>query len=40
MRFMMIVRHTEKQGPPPKSLMDAIGKLADEESKSGRMLCR
>jgi hypothetical protein len=38
MRFMMIVKHTEKQGPPPKSLMDAIAKLAEEEAKSGKML--
>jgi len=38
MRFMMIVKHPEKQGPPPKSLMDAITKLAEEESKAGTML--
>src|SRR5580704_16534793 len=38
MRFMMIVRHTEKQGPPPKQLMDAIAKLAEEEAKAGTML--
>ena len=30
MRFMMIVKHAEKQGPPPKQLMDAIAKLAEE----------
>jgi hypothetical protein len=35
---MMIVKHAEKQGPPPKQLMDAIGKLADEETKAGTML--
>ena len=29
MRFMMIVKHTEKQGPPPKELMDAIAKAAE-----------
>ena len=28
MKFMMIVKHAEKQGPPPKQLMDAIAKLA------------
>ena len=28
MRFMMIVKHAEKQGPPPKELMDAIAKAA------------
>ena len=38
MRFMMIVKHAEKQGPPPKPLMDAIGKLADEAAKAGTML--
>src|SRR5581483_8509725 len=38
MRFMMIVKHSEKQGPPPKQLMDAIAKLAEEETKAGVML--
>ena len=38
MRFMMIVKHDEKQGPPPKELMDAIGKLSEEAVKSGTML--
>jgi hypothetical protein len=38
MRFMMLVKHTEKQGPPPKSLMDAITKAAEDASKSGNML--
>ena len=38
MRFMMIVKHAEKQGPPPKQLMDAIAKLAEEEAKAGTML--
>jgi hypothetical protein len=37
-RFMMIVKHSEKQGPPPKPLMDAIAKLAAEDSKNGKML--
>ena len=36
MRFMMIVKHAEKQGPPPKPLMDAIAKLAEEDSKTAR----
>jgi hypothetical protein len=35
---MMIVKHAENQGPPPKQLMDAITKLAEEESKTGTML--
>lgn len=38
MRFMMLVKHPENQGPPPKALMDAIGKLGEEASKSGKML--
>ena len=38
MRFMMIVKHAEKQGPPPKQLMAAIAKLAEEETKAGTML--
>jgi hypothetical protein len=38
MRFMMIVKHTEKQGPPPKALMDEIAKLAEKETKTGVMV--
>ena len=38
MRFMMIVKHAEKQGTPPKELMDAIAKLAEKETKAGVML--
>lgn len=38
MKFMMIVKHAEKQGPPPKSLMDAIAKLGEEAAKAGTML--
>ncbi len=38
MRFMMIVKHAENQGPPPKQLMDAITKLAEDEAKAGTML--
>lgn len=38
MKFMMIVKHSEKQGPPPKALMDAIAKLAEEEAKAGTLL--
>ena len=38
MRFMMIVKHAEKLGNPPKPLMDAIAKLAEEEVKAGTML--
>ena len=38
MRFMMIVKHAENQGPPPQQLMDAITKLTEEEIKAGTML--
>jgi hypothetical protein len=38
MKFMMIVKHGEKQGPPPKELMDAIAILAQEETTNGTML--
>ena len=38
MRFMMIVKHSENQGMPPKELMDAIAKLAEEQTKAGTML--
>jgi hypothetical protein len=38
MRFMMLVKSAENSGPPPKALMDAIGKMAEEATKSGLML--
>lgn len=38
MRYMMIVKHAENQGPPPKELMDAIAILTQEENKAGTML--
>jgi len=38
MKFMMIVKAAENQGPPPQALMDAIEKLSEQESKSGVML--
>jgi hypothetical protein len=38
MRFMMIVKHKENQGHPPKELMDAIAKVAEEETKAGTMI--
>ena len=37
MKFMMIVKHAENQGLPPKELMDAITILS-EEVKAGTML--
>src|SRR5258708_23004209 len=38
MKFMMIVKHAEKQGPPPKQLMDAIATLAGGADKTCAML--
>ena len=38
MRFMMIVKSAERSGPPPKQLMDAIAKLAEEATKAGEMI--
>ncbi|SRR5258708_22254059 len=38
MRFMMLVKSSENSGPPPKELMDAIAKLAEEAVKSGTMV--
>lgn len=38
MRFMMIVKHAENQGMPPKELMDAIAKLGEEATKAGTMI--
>jgi hypothetical protein len=38
MRYMMIVKHKEAQGMPPKELMDAIGKLTEEAIKDGTLL--
>ena len=38
MRLMMIVKSVEKSGPPPKALMDAVAKLAEEATKAGEMI--
>ena len=39
MRFMMLVKHAEKNsGPPPKELMDAMAKLSEEAVKAGTMI--
>ena len=38
MRFMMIVKHRENQGPPPKELMDAIQKIAQDAAQAGTMV--
>lgn len=38
MKFMMLVRHQENPGPPPKELMDAIAILSEEAVNNGSML--
>jgi hypothetical protein len=38
MRFMMLVKSAENSGPPPRELMDAMAKLAEEAVKAGTML--
>lgn len=38
MRFMMLVKHGEIPGPPPKEFMDAMMKLDEEAVKSGSMV--
>ena len=38
MRFIMMVKTAERSGPPPKELMDAMGKLAEEATKAGEMI--
>jgi hypothetical protein len=38
MRFMMFVKHMENQGVPPKSLMDAMTKLIEKETKAGTLI--
>ena len=38
MKFMMIVKHKEGYGFPPKELMDALGKLSEEAVHAGTML--
>ena len=40
MRFMMIVKHAENQGPPPQELVDAIEKIAEEGANDGKILGR
>jgi hypothetical protein len=38
MKFMMLVKHRENWGAPPKELMDAIAKLGEEAVKEGTMI--
>jgi hypothetical protein len=38
MRFMMLVKHAENPGPPPKGFMDEMAKLGEEAVKAGTMV--
>lgn len=38
MKFMMIVKHKEGQGFPPKELMDAMAAISEDAAKSGTLL--
>lgn len=38
MRFMMLVKSSEKPGPPPKEFMDAMAQIAEEAVKAGTMV--
>jgi len=38
MRFMTLVKSSEECGPPPQALMEAIGKLSEDATKSGALL--
>ena len=35
MKFMMLVKGAESQGPPPRALMEAIDRLSQEDPKDG-----
>jgi hypothetical protein len=35
MRFMMLVKHAENSGPPPKAFMDAMAVLGEEAVRTG-----
>jgi hypothetical protein len=38
MKFMMLVKHPENSGMPPKELMEAIEKLSQDAVKAGTMI--
>jgi len=38
MRFLMMVKHAENSGPPPKGFMDEMAKLGEEAVKAGTMV--
>ena len=38
MRFLMLVKHGENPGPPPKEFLEAMAKLGEDAAKSGTMI--
>ncbi len=38
MRFMMMVKHSENQGPPPPGFMEVMAKLGEDAVKAGTMV--
>ena len=38
MRFMALVKGYERAGEPPRALMEAIGKLAEDASRGARLI--
>jgi len=38
MQFLMLVKHGENPGPPPKEFLDAMAKLGENAAKSGTMI--
>jgi hypothetical protein len=38
MRFMMMVKHSENQGPPPQGFMEVMAKLGEDAAKAGTMV--
>jgi hypothetical protein len=38
MRFLMLVKHAENPGTPPKQFLEAMAKLGEDAAKSGTMV--
>jgi hypothetical protein len=38
MQFLMLVKHGENPGPPPKEFLEAMAKLGEDAAKSGTMI--
>lgn len=38
MRFLMLVKHGENPGPPPKEFLDAMARMGEEAAKSGTLI--